>query len=83
MMHSNLNVYSTLGWNRIMMIGMLGVPITMFHALLDFTGHKGKQQILSLYAGYVLYAFLLYFNFTGGIVEQAWFEGDEFYYSPG
>ena len=81
MMHSNLNVYNTLGWNRIMMIGMLGVPITMFHALLDLTGHKKRRQILSLYAGYVLYAYLLYFNFTGGIVKQAWFVGDEFYYS--
>jgi two-component system, NtrC family, sensor kinase len=80
MMHGNFNVFTPLIWNRIMMLGMLGVPITMFHALLDLTGNKGNKQRISLYLGYLVYAVSLYLNFSGNIVENAWFTGTEFNY---
>ncbi|MDC7235088.1 MAG: ATP-binding protein [Spirochaetales bacterium] len=83
MMHGNFNVYTPLIWNRIMMVGMLGVPITMFHALLSLTGNKGRRYTVSLFIGYLVYAVSLYKNFKGDIVDNAWFTGSEFNYLLG
>ena len=80
MMHLNSGVYTPLIWNRFMVIGMIGGPITIFHALLDLTRTKEKSFNLPLYIGYGLYGFLLYLNFSGKIVSNVWFEGDEFFY---
>jgi PAS domain S-box-containing protein len=63
-----------------MMIGMLGVPITIFHALLDLTKSGKKKIHISLYLGYAIYLILLYLNFAGRIVERAWFEENSFNY---
>ncbi len=81
MMHANTAVLTPLKWNRLMMIGMLGVPITMFHALLNMTGdHKKRVSLFMLISGYTIYLVLLFFNFTGRIVEYAGFTGREFTY---
>ncbi|HAK45593.1 MAG TPA: histidine kinase [Spirochaeta sp.] len=81
MMHANTGIYTPLFWNRFMMMGMLGGPITIFHALLDLTEVKAKRYNLPLYLGYAMYVFLLYLNFSGQIVHEAGVEGDLFYYS--
>ena len=82
MMHANFQVLSPLLWNRIMMVGMLGVPITMFHALLNMTDdHRKKMSLLMLISGYAIYLVLLVFNFSGKIVKHAGFIGTEFTYT--
>ncbi len=79
MMHAG--VKSTLFWNRFMMIGMLGGPITIFHSILDFIGEKNnKKYRIFLYTGYLIYAINLFLNFKGYIVTDAWIENGKFYY---
>ena len=80
MMHANTGIYTPLIWNRIMVIGMLGGPITIFHSLLDMAKAKEKRFNFPLYIGYFIYIFLLVLNFSGKIVSNAWFEGDDFFY---
>ncbi len=79
-MHANTGIYTPLFWNRFMMIGMLGVPITTFHALLDLTNSGKRKMTLPLYLGYFIYLLLLYLNFSGKIVEKAWFDQNGFNY---
>ncbi len=82
MMHANFAILTPLHWNRIMMIGMLGVPITMFHALLNMTGDlRKKMSLFMLFTGYSIYFILLIFNFSGRIVEYAGFINNQFTYS--
>ena len=79
-MHANTGIYTPLFWNRFMMIGMLGVPITTFHALLDLTNSGRKKMPVPLYLGYAIYFLLLYLNFSGRIVKDAWFNNNDFFY---
>jgi len=78
MMHAG--VPTTLFWNRFMMIGMLGGPITIFHSILDLLEKDNRRYRGFLYIGYIIYALLLYFNFKGYIVTKAWIENGKFYY---
>ena len=81
MMHANTGILSPLFWNRFMVVGMLGGPIVIFHSLLDLFEERRSSYNLVLYMGYVIYGFLLYLNFRGHIVAEAYFIGNEFYYS--
>jgi nitrogen-specific signal transduction histidine kinase/ribosomal protein S18 acetylase RimI-like enzyme len=83
MMHSNTKVLTPLAWNRIMVAGLLGVPITIFHSVQDLFKKKGTRYNILLYIGYTIYGFLLVLNFMGAIVTNAWFEGDRFFYTLG
>ncbi len=83
MMHANTILAKPLVWNRIMLIGMLGVPITIVHSVLDLFESKNRNYSYIIYVGYIIYMFLLYLNFRGYIVSQAWFEGDQFNYKLG
>jgi len=83
MMHANTRIANPLTWNRIMLIGMLGVPITILHSVLDLFETKNKNYNYIIYVGYTIYVFLLFLNFRGYIVTQAWFEGDQFFYRLG
>ena len=78
MMHAG--VKTTLFWNRFMMIGMLGGPITIFHSILDLLEKDNRRYRGFLYIGYFIYALLLYFNFKGYLVTSAWLENGKFYY---
>ncbi|MFW6138026.1 MAG: GNAT family N-acetyltransferase [Spirochaetota bacterium] len=80
MMHANTGIETPLFWNRCMMVGMLGVPIAIFHSVLNLFENRTHKYIYFIYVGYVIYGFLLYHNFTGHIVSNAWFVGDQFYY---
>lgn len=83
MMHANTGVLTPLAWNRFMMAGLLAVPITIFHALIELVKGTHKRHRVQLYLGYLIYLFLLVFNFAGYIVADAGFEGGEFYYRLG
>ncbi len=83
MMHANTKALTPLAWNRFMMVGMLGVPITLFHSVLDLLEKKNNKYSVFLYVGYAIYGFLLIHNFRGFIVTNTWFEGGHFYYSLG
>lgn len=81
MMHANTGFLSTLFWNRFMVTGMFGGPITIFHSFLELSGTKKKRYNFILYTGYCIYVFLLYLNFTGRIVSDAGFIDGIFYYT--
>ncbi|TFG64005.1 MAG: histidine kinase [Spirochaetales bacterium] len=80
MMHANTSLATPLFWNRFMLCGMLVVPMTILHTMLDLFEQKKKSYKILLYSGYAIYAFLLYLNFSGHIVADAWFEGSNFFY---
>jgi len=81
MMHANTGLASVLFWNRFMVVGMLGGPITIFHSLLDLLDKKKKSYQYLLYLGYGIYLFLIILNLRGQIVTSAWFEENHFRYS--
>lgn len=83
MMHANTKLFTPLFWNRFMMIGMLGVPITILHTVLDLFEKRRRKYNIFLHVGYPIYAFMLYLNFRGAIVSSAGFEGGNFTYSLG
>ncbi|HUX20241.1 MAG TPA: GNAT family N-acetyltransferase [Spirochaetia bacterium] len=83
MMHLNSGVLTPLFWNRFMVVGMLGGPITIFHSMFELVGLKRTYYYVQLYLGYAIYAYLLYLNFSGHIVANAWFDPTEFHYSLG
>ncbi len=83
MMHADTGIATPLFWNRFMLVGMLGGSIAIFHSLINLSNSKKKSNRYILYAGYVLYGFLLYLNFTGSIVTDAGFSESGFYYVLG
>ncbi len=83
MMHANSQLFTPLFWNRFMMIGMLGVPITILHTVLDLLEKRRKKYNMFLYVGYPIYAIMLYLNFRGAIVSSAGFENGNFTYTLG
>lgn len=83
MMHANPPLFSPLFWNRFMVTGVLGVPITIFHSTLHLSGLNQKRYKILIYIGYGIYSFLLVLNFLGLIVTNAGFENQQFYYTLG
>ena len=83
MMHANTGLFTPLIWNRVMLVGLLGGPITIFGTLIYFSRTEKRRYRILLYFGYVIYIFLLYLNFSGKIVTDAGFEGNVFHYSLG
>ncbi len=83
MMHANTGLFTPLFWNRVMLVGLLGGPITIFATLIYFSNTEKNRYRIFLYLGYIIYIFLLYLNFTGSIVTDAGFEGNVFHYSLG
>ena len=85
MMHANTGLLTTLFWNRFMVTGMFGGPITIYNAMIDLSETKSRRYSFFKYTGYFIYAFLLFLNFTGNIVSEAYFIENEFTYmlAPG
>ncbi len=83
MMHLRPGFLGTVDWNRLMMIGLLAGPITILHSMLDMFGARRRSYVFLLYAGYLIYALLLYLNFTGHIVASASFTRFGFNYRLG
>ncbi|MEJ5183749.1 MAG: GNAT family N-acetyltransferase [Rectinemataceae bacterium] len=83
MMHANTGLFTPLLWNKVMLIGLLGGPISSFSTLVYFSRTERRRYRIFSYSGFVIYLFLLYLNFSGKIVTDAWFEGQTFHYSLG
>ena len=83
MMHANTGVLTPLFWNRFMVIGLFGGPITIFHSMVDLLDSRKLRYTVQIVVGYVIYGFLVYLNVRGTIVTDVWFEGHNFYYTLG
>ncbi|TVR54527.1 MAG: GNAT family N-acetyltransferase [Spirochaetaceae bacterium] len=83
LMHANVPFMTPLFWNRFMVTGMLGGPITIYHSLIDFCETRKKRNTILLVVGYAVFGVLLYLNLTGALVEAAGFEDGRFFYRLG
>jgi signal transduction histidine kinase/ribosomal protein S18 acetylase RimI-like enzyme len=83
MMHVDAPIFTPLIWNRVMLVGLLGGPISILGTLIYLTGNEKRRYRVLLYIGYVMYVVMLYFNFKGMIVVDARFELGEFHYTLG
>ena len=83
MMHANTGILTPLFWNRFMVTGLVGAPITIFHSILHLSQFKDRRYWILVIVGYAIYLLLIVLNLTGHIVTDVWFVGDEFYYSLG
>jgi len=83
MMHANTGLFTPLIWNRFMVAGLLGGPISIVHSMLHLSQISRRRYRLLLALGYGMYAFLLFLNLSGHIVTNAWFEGKQFRYTLG
>lgn len=83
MMHADTGVLTPLFWNRLMLVGMLGGPISILGTMIDLAGTEKRRYRLFLYAGYLIYSVLLYLNFVGMIVTAAGFDDGVFVYTLG
>ncbi|TXT49833.1 MAG: multi-sensor signal transduction histidine kinase [Spirochaetes bacterium] len=83
MMHANVAFFTPLFWNRFMLVGLLGGPISILGTLIYLTGTEKRRYRYFLYVGYLIYIIVLYLNFAGSIVVDAGFVGTDFYYTLG
>lgn len=83
MAYSNIGFISLSDAIKIKLVGLLGAPFAIFATLLYFSKSQKKLFRSFLYIGYGLYAYLLYLNFSGSIVENIWFEGLDYHYTLG
>ncbi len=83
MMHANTGLFTPLVWNRVMLVGLLSSPITVFATLIHFARTEKNRYRYFLYLGYGIDVLLLYLNLSGSIVTYAGFEGNEFRYTLG
>ncbi|MEX2444994.1 MAG: GNAT family N-acetyltransferase [Alkalispirochaeta sp.] len=83
MMHGTGPTGATLFWNRFMLVGLLAVPITFFHSLLDLVDSHHRRWHLVLGVGYAIWFYLVALNFRGRIVNRAGFIDGNFVYSLG
>jgi PAS domain S-box-containing protein len=83
MMHANMGIFTPLFWNRVMLVGMLGGPISIFGTLMGLSGTEKKRYNIMLYVGCAIYVSLIYFNLSGRIISDAGFDEKGFYYQLG
>lgn len=85
MMHANTGILTPLLWNRVMLVGLFGGPIAFLSTLIFLSGAEKKRYRILVYAGFVMYIYLLYLDFAGKVVPEAGFTAgtNEFYYTLG
>lgn len=84
MMHLNSPILTPLAWNKFMLVGLLTVPFSLIHTVVDIMDLQRKIYRVFVKLSYSLVAVLMYFNFTGSIVNDAGFNSTgEFYYILG
>jgi PAS domain S-box-containing protein len=83
MMHANTGIFTPLIWNRVMLVGLLGGPISILGTMIYLSGTNKRRYRYFLYFGYVIYFYLLYLNLTGAIVSDAGFDSSGFHYKLG
>jgi len=81
MMHLNSSILTPLAWNRIMLVGLLSVPFTLTHSVIDIMGFHNRRYNLFKSLSYLLLIPLMILNFRGTIVTDAGYtpEGLFFY----
>ena len=83
MMHANTGLFTPLVWNRVMLIGLFGGPISFLATMIYLSGTEKKRYMIFLYVGYVIYIYLTYLNLSGKVVTDAGFDADGFHYTLG
>ncbi|NQT57804.1 MAG: GNAT family N-acetyltransferase [Bacteroidetes bacterium] len=84
MMHLNSPVLTPLIWNKFMLVGMLSVPFTLIHSVVDIMELHKRNFKIFIKLSYTLVALLMYFNFSGTIVSNAGVTPDgQFFYELG
>jgi len=83
MMHANTGLFTPLVWNRVMLIGLFGGPISFLATMIYLSGTEKKRYMIFLYVGYVIYVYLTYLNLSGKVVTDAGFDADGFHYTLG
>ncbi len=70
-------------WNRIMLVGMLTGPFALVHAVVDTLDIKRMYLRKVSQWAYLLVIYLMYANFSGMVVQDAWLENGVFNYRLG
>jgi two-component system, NtrC family, sensor kinase len=84
MMHLNSHILTPLAWNKIMLVGLLAVPFTLIHSVVNIMGLHNRSYTIFIVLSYLLFIPLMYFNFSGTIVTDVGFTQDNvFYYKLG
>ena len=83
MMHANTGLFTPLLWNRIMLMGLFGGPISFLATMIYLSGTEKKRYRVFLYVGYVIYVYLAYINLSGKVVSDAGFDQNGFHYTLG
>lgn len=83
MMHADTGVFTPLFWNRIMLLGLFGGPISFLQTMIYLSGTEKRRYQVFLYIGYLMYFYLIYLNLSGKVVTDAGFDESGFYYSLG
>ncbi len=68
-------------WNRLMVLGMTGIPFVFFHFSKQILGYNKLSPTVKL--GYVFFVFFAICNIMGLIVDKAYLEAGDFNYSLG
>ncbi|MCX7027316.1 MAG: GNAT family N-acetyltransferase [Spirochaetes bacterium] len=83
MMHADAPLFTPFIWNKIMLVGLLGGPISILGTLIYLTGTEKRRYNIFVSIGYLIYIALLYLNVTGRIVVAAYFDESGFQYKLG
>jgi len=83
MMHANTGLLTPLLWNKVMLLGLFGGPISFLATIIYISGTDKKRYKWAIYAGYIIYVFLAYLNLSGQVVTEAGFDASGFYYVLG
>lgn len=83
MMHANTKLFTPLLWNRAMLVGLFGGPISFLSTMIYLSGTEKKRYRIFLYAGYIIFVYLIYLNVSGKVVVDAGFNQDGFFYTLG
>ena len=83
MMHANTGILTPLLWNKVMLMGLFGGPISFLATMIHLSGTEKRRYRVFLYAGYILYFFMAYLNLSSKVVTDAGFDADGFYYVLG
>lgn len=82
MMHANFWPDAVLKWNKLMSIGVLGLPITFFYFVQAFLG-KIINQKKWLYIGIISYVLLQFANFMGYMIPSGYVSEGIFHFELG
>lgn len=71
MMHANTGILTPLLWNKVMLMGLFGGPISFLATMIHLSGTEKRRYRVFLYAGYILYFFMAYLNLSSKVVTAA------------